>query len=354
MAVEGDKRVDAKTQEPEIYLNGTWTTDWESLGATVNAVTGVAQQVDVAFDSATLNQGYTSSNTDYTSPQHDLMLGVGSVKLDLKLFQATTSLEAGTRVGGKFEVLNPTGDDTVIASYDFFERSYDTDIGWYDSATLAFDVPATGVYRVQFTNNGGVGAGNRTPGSGNLRVTSIGVTANTSGIPGVAGPAGPQGDAGRGVATVHRSDGVTAIGGTVYTLDHAIYEYTDGVFEDKGLIAPSPGQSYKVEGIYQPASEVVINNTVINTGFDMTTPNSRVTFYFKDSSATRPWPAATIFCSMITDLSNSGVAFYVWNHDNAYMSGHINGAANKAAGAIRFTDTTRGVSFVRAEFEVLS
>ncbi len=66
---------------------------------------------------------------------------------------------------------------------------------------------------------------------------SLGTFTVQNGPTGAVGAAGPQGDAGRGIVTVHRSDGATAIGGTVYTLDHAIYEYTDGVFEDKGLIA---------------------------------------------------------------------------------------------------------------------
>lgn len=58
---------------------------------------------------------------------------------------------------------------------------------------------------------------------------------------------GNDGDNGRGIVKSHRSDGVTAIGGTIYTLDHIIYEYTDSTFEDMGfLVAPATNPSSSV------------------------------------------------------------------------------------------------------------
>lgn len=57
---------------------------------------------------------------------------------------------------------------------------------------------------------------------------------------------------GPGITTTHRSDGATAIGGTVYTLDHVIYEFDNGTFKDMGLLEIPPLQLMTGDGDERP------------------------------------------------------------------------------------------------------
>lgn len=117
--------------------------------------------------------------------------------------------------------------------------------------------------------------------------------------------------------------------------------------------AATATMTWQVLGVYEPASPININNSAFTTGFDMSDPDTRVTFYWRDGTATgAAATAATILCKDITDLGNVNPAFFLWNY-NGYAGVRINGPANLATGTIRVIDANRAMFITRVEYEIL-
>ena len=83
---------------------------------------------------------------------------------------------------------------------------------------------------------------------------------------------------------------------------------------------------------YKPATPYSIINQPLVTGLDLT-KGDKLHMVFADDASSMPWQIATMKLPLLT-----GNTFFIWNYDNAYLTGVIN---DQTTGSITFNDATR-------------
>ena len=135
-------------------------------------------------------------------------------------------------------------------------------------------------------------------------------------------------DLAKGNATI-TADQVLEIGGKIEEapIDGKQYIRQDGSWVEK--------KEYYIDvevARYKPATPYSIINQPLVTGLDLT-KGDKLHMVFADDANSMPWQIATMKLPLLT-----GNTFFIWNHDNTYLTGVIN---DQTTGSITFNDVKR-------------